>query len=198
MNEETYNPQNSDALERDIIQALGERQRKMELIAEWNQTSSRRFHLPAFAGIAAAACIALLLVFAPWRQGTLTPSPLEQWMMASTEETRAALVEDVELEQALEAKDYKDALVVVSASIADCRQEETQLTAQQNETPDEETAYELEVVRSKRDEAQWLRICLLVELEQKSDAIEELKDYCKDPNMKAYKEEAQQLLRKLK
>lgn len=198
MNAEVYNPLNSDALERDIIKALGERQRKMELIAEWNKPRSRRFHLPAFAGIAAAACIALLLVFAPWRQNAITPSPLEQWMTASTEETRAAVVENTELTHALETKDYQKALQIVSVSITDYRQEEAQLTAQHSETPDEETEYELEVIRSQRDEVQWLRICLLVELEQNAEALDELDAYCKDPIMKAHKEEAQQLLQKLK
>lgn len=176
MNEERYNPQNSDALERAIISELGERQRKVDLIGQWEKTAERqprRFSIPTFAAVAVAACAALLLVFAPWQRSADAPTPLDAWMQSEGEATRGAQPADEEVVRLIRAEDYTSALAAVDSTIASARKQVADLAS----ATDEESQYELLDAQQRLSEAEWLRICLLLQLDRTDEARTALKAY---------------------
>ena len=127
-----------DALTQRIAAGLGERKQKIDRMAEWERPAR---HVPMWtiATLLAAACVVLAVLIIPASTG-------KDGLPIDREYVRAA---GVDVEQALEAGRYEEALatidsvlVVTDGAIAELEQLEQ----------DEETAYELLAKQQKRED----------------------------------------------
>lgn len=202
MNNEMYNPQTSDDLERGIVDALRERQRKAKLIGQWEaadrQTArkSHRIALRPFVAMAAAACVALLLIFAPWRQGA--PTPLDNWMQTEMEASRGAFPGYEELAHALTAEDYDKALDIVSGSIEQSRGQKQIIETQGDDYDDDERDYELRAISRNLEESEWVKICLLIQMHRIKEARHYLEEYRQNPDYVLHRMEVVHMLDQIK
>lgn len=202
MNDEKYNPQTSDDLERGIVNALRERQRKTQLINEWetadHQTAPkpRRVMLRPLLATAIAASVALLLIFAPWRQGA--PTPLDNWMQTEMEASRGAFPGYEELAHALTAEDYDKALDIVSESIEQSRGQKQIIETQGDDYDDDERDYELRAISRNLEESEWVKICLLIQMHRIKEARHCLEEYRQNPDYVLHRMEVVHMLDQIK
>lgn len=202
MNNEMYNPQTSDDLERGIVDALRERQRKAKLIGQWEaadrQTAPnfRRIALRPFVAMAAAACVALLLIFAPWQHDD--PTPLENWMQTEMEASRGAFPRYDQLARALTAEDYDKALDIVSESIEQSRGQKQIIETQGDDYDDDERDYELRAISRNLEESEWVKICLLIQMHRIKEARHCLEEYRQNPDYVLHRMEVVHMLDQIK
>lgn len=202
MNNENYDPNTSDELERNIVDALCERQRKAQLIGEWeaadHQTVPKihRLRLRPLVVTAAAACIALFFIFAPWHQGG--SSPLDEWRQGETEASRGTLPEYDRVTHAIESENYDEALLIVCQSMEECLAQRAVVERDnRNYLTDEEKEYELRALNDNLEECLWVKICLLVQMHRFDEARKCLDQYQQTPEYKRYSEAADRMLRKI-
>lgn len=202
MNEEKYNPQTSDDLERGIVDALRERQRKAKLICEWEATDRqttpkpRRIMLRPLVSIAAAACVALLLIFAPWQHDD--PTPLDHWMQTEMEASRGAFPGYEELAHALTAEDYDKALDIVCESIEQSMLQKQIIETQGDDYDDDERDYELRAISRNLEESEWVKICLLIQMHRIKEARHCLEEYRQNPDYVLHRMEVVHMLDQIK
>lgn len=202
MTTENYNPQTSDDLERGIVNALRERQRKTRLINEWEtadrQTAPkpRRIALRPFVAMAAAACVALLLIFAPWQHDD--PTPLDNWMQTEMEASRAAFPGYGDLSRALNAEDYNLALDIVSESIEQSLAQKQIIETQGDDYDDDERDYELRAINRNLEDSRWVKICLLIQMHRIKEARQCLEEYRQNPDYVLHRSEVIHLLNDIK
>lgn len=194
VNIQTMEPANDELTQR-IANRLGERQRKLQQMEQWEQQSRRpSFRLSALAFVA-AACVAALFVFAPWK----TVSPVDELGISpNMEEYRSASPELAELQRLMEKPDYKAALLYAEKALAKSDKEVRVMMEVFDVYEDEEMEYEEQLEREINSQLRWTYIYLLVKNDRNDVAIKQLKLYLKDKAYSEHRDEASALLKKLK
>lgn len=195
-NNVTMQEPTNDELTRMIAKRLGERQRKLKRMQEMERPVHRfRLYGGAIA-LVAAACVALLLVFAPWR----TASVLDDLNIQtpSCEIYRSASPDLAEISRLMEEPDYDAALTATAKALQHSEMELKEFSDVLYEFGDEEMEYEEEQERLMNNELRWTYIYLLVNAERYKEAVKELKIYLKRDKYCEHEEEAKALLRELK
>lgn len=195
-NNVTMQEPTNDELTRMIAQRLGERQRKLKRMQEMERPA-RRFHLYGGAiALAAAACVALLLVYAPWRTASvLDELSIQQPVMVSF---RSASPDLAEISRLMEEPDYEAALAATRKALQHSELGLKEFRDVLYEFGDEEMEYEEEQERLMNNELRWTYIYLLVNAGHYKEAVKELKIYLKRDKYCEHEEEARALLRELK
>lgn len=204
MSEEVFSRKDADELTRRIADRLGERQQKIDRMAEWESAEQRAGGLtvslrPILAVLAVAACLVVaLVVIAPWRS---TVSPLDELGIGAPtfEEFRAPVPELSEITGLIESKNYADALPKVEAALEHSDRELRGLEMALLDTDDEILAYAEETEQMMNGELRWAYIYLLVREERNEDALSELKRYLKLPaRVCTHRDEAKALQKAIK
>lgn len=199
MNEDVFIKQEADELTNRIADRLGERQQKLERMAEWERLDKKSTHIrPLFMTLAIAACIAALFFFSPFGQSG--QSYLDDLGIASPSLTdfRAGSPELTEISNLMEKEDFDNALEKAEAALA--RSEEALKMYYETEElwgDDEAIKYDKELEWEVNSELRWVYIYLLVKQGHKKDAKKELKRYLKYPDYCEHEAEAKALLEKL-
>lgn len=193
-NEKWQEPVNDELTER-ITARLAERQRKLERMQEMERPARRVKFYGGAVALAVAACIAALVVFAPWK----SVSPVDELGISpDLTEFRSAAPDMAEIQTLLDRPDYVSALEKTEAALRHSDMEVREMSDVANYWGDEETDYEEEMERVMNSELRWTYIYLLVKNDRNKDAIKELKIYIKNKEYCEHLEEAKQLLAKLK
>lgn len=190
-----------DQLTQRIVSRLGERQQKLEQMAKWEKA---RDHKPIKARVrplyyftAIAACIAILLIVAPWSssQDIISEMGIETPELTTY---RAANAEANKISSLIKDEKYEDALTLVSAAL---KKSEDELKLFQDffeSMGSEEDIYELQAEIQQNNELRWTRIYLLLKLDMKKEARKELKEYLRYPDYCQHLDEAKALKEKLR
>ena len=201
MTNEVFNGNAADELTLKIAERLGQRQAKVERMAEWERPTRRLWLRPLIAGMSIAACLAVVLLMVT--HGRSASSPWEELGMEvpMLEEYRAALPELSEINQLMSAQHYDEALLKVEVALnhSDAELEDLNLALMAVDGQDEELLYEEEVELTTNAGLRWAYIYLLIHAERYGDAQVQLKRYLKLPAQSCtHKVEAKALLRRLK
>ena len=185
----------NDELTDSIVARLAERQRKIERIQEMEKpVQVIRFprHIVAFA---AAACIAALMVFAPWQGASLVD---ELGITPDVTEYRGASPEMTEIQRLLGEHDYAAALAKTKEALHGSDMELMRLEEESEKNDDESLVYEEQLEHTMNSELRWTYIYLLVKARKNEEAIRELDIYIKDKEYCGHPNEAGQLLESLR
>lgn len=198
MNEEKFVKQDADELTSRIADRLGQRQQKLEQMAEWERQARPARLKSLYLTVAIAACIAVVFVFSPFKSDV---SPLDELGIESPTLTgyRAATPELAMIEQMISENRFEEALQETERLLknSDMAVEEF------GQTPeiwgdDEEATYEMELLFVQNQELRWAHVYLLIRLNQNKKARKELKRYLDYPDFCEHETEARLLLKKLK
>lgn len=194
LNEKLQEPVKDELTER-ITARLAERQRKLERMQEMQRPARRINFIGGAIALVAAACIAALVVVAPWKN----VSPVDELgITPDLTEYRSAAPEIAEIQRLMEKPDYTAALVKAEKALLRSDKELKVMDGVGFELDDEELEYEEQLDRAMNSELRWTYIYLLVKAERNKDAIKELNIYIKNKEYCEHPVEAKQLLAKLK
>lgn len=201
MNEEEVFVRNeADDLTRRIVDRLGQRQEKLDRMAEWDKPAKAAGHRRLYiAGLAIAASIAVVFILAPWRSNTAL-SPLDDLGIGAPQltEFRSAMPELSKINQLIESKDYEAALAKTKEALA---KSDYMLTELANVGDmwgeDEALQYEEQLEREANSQLRWAYIYLLVKTERNKEAKKELKRYLKDTDFCEHEQDARELLSRI-
>ena len=197
MNEEKFNRQEADAMTNRIADRLGERQQKLERMADMERATKATHLRPLYWAGAAAACIAVVMLMMPfWR----TPSaPLDDLGIAAPTltEYRAATPEVTAIAELMDRQDYEKALTATETALAQSERELKDLEGLVVGWDDEEMIYQLEQEIAMNGELRWTYIYLLVKTGRDKEAKKQLKYFVKNHSNSEHIEEARRLLEEM-
>lgn len=200
MNEDVFVKQEADELTNRIANRLGERQKKLEQMAEWDKQEKKSVRLrPVFMSLAVAACIAALFFFSPF--GGSDQSLVDELGIGTPDMTeyRAANKDITEIANLMEKEDYEKALEKTESALNKSEESLKMLDEVAAEWGDDEgIRYDLDLEMSVNSELRWTYIYLLVKQGYKKEAKKEIKRYLKNKNYCEHEAEAKALLEKLK
>lgn len=206
MEENDLKKEEADALTLRIIDRLGERQRKMDLMRSFDiKEESSTPHVGTriygmkrlLMGVAIAACVAGIIVLIPWSGGSL-PVVEELGIEKPTmTEYRAASPNIAEIERLMASEQFQEA-----AKLAEQELKQSDLTIHEfegvvEELEDEEMAYEQEAEKVKNSELRWTYIYLLLKTNKKKEARRQLKIYLNNQAYGSHIEEARKLMKEI-
>lgn len=197
-NETTVVPQ--DELTDRIANRLGARQQKLEQMEQWDKTPAKKSTTrlrPLFIGLAVAACLAAVVWVAPWQSST---NPLDELGIGTPEITvyRSASSDAAAINALINDEKYEEALDMVTAALSHS-DDEVELAEEYAEAfGDDEAIYDTMLAYQENAQLRWMRIYLLMKLEQKKDAKRELKTYLRYREFAEHVEEAEELRKALK
>lgn len=199
MNEEKFNPNAADADTMLIVARLGERKRKLELMAEMEQRLARRTTARLYTSIvsAMAAVVLLTLVLVPlWR---MQISPLDKTGISQPtfSDYRSGNADIAEITKLMNRQDYKQALTVTKKALHTSDIALKDLYGKDVEFDDEELVYEEELERNNNSELRWAYIYLLVKLDDVKEARRQLHKYLKAKDYCQHQAEAKALLEEI-
>lgn len=183
----------NDELTRRIAQRLGARQQKLQCMEEWEHPA-KKLSLPrTMAVVSAAACVALILMMAPWKGY----SPVDELgIRPDLTEFRSGMPQMTEIQRLLDASEYGEALrlteQVLLSSDAEIGEMKLDTLLQ-----DEMAEYEYRVMREVNSELRWTCIYLLVQEGRDEEALRQLGRYMADAEYAHHGEEAAALREKL-
>ena len=186
--EEVFDKTKADELEQRIADRLGKRQEKLEQMESWEKAKIR----PLYMVLAAAACIVAVVLMRPlW---TTAPSPLDELGIEAPQfsDFRAASPEVKKIEQMMEEGKYEEALVRIRKSLELSDWTLAELAGVADAWDSEE------MDRLENSELRWTYIYLLIKTGDTKEARKQLKIYLKDRTHCEHREEAKELLEKLK
>lgn len=189
--------QYNDELTEKIKERLGERQRKMNMMQEW-EVSKRHVTFPiAFTTIAVAACLAGALFLIPALQ---PQSPLDELGIVPTELTfrGGTPLETAELNHLIDTKQYEVALRKVRKELRNSDLVLKECLNIGEAVDDEELQYAYQQEHLINSEIRWNYIYLLVRMEDYAEARKQLRIYMKHKEYNEHNEEAKALLAKIK
>lgn len=195
MSDEQFNRTNADALTQKIAERLGERQRKLEMMACWEcNDRKRRLTSGAWISTAVAACLLFGIFISPLLRQQA--SPLDELGIATpTLSTfRAATPAQQKIVTLLNGSDY-DALIEL---LPNELKNSDEMLKTLSIADDEEAEYEAEVEMHYNCELRWIYIYALVKTNKTDDAIGELEVYLQQKDLREHSEDAERLLTKLK
>lgn len=184
-----------------IAERLGERQSKLERMAEMehsqrrSSTRIRSIVIP----LAIAACIAAFFVWSPFSGSSV--SPWDEMGLARPELTgyRSATKEITAINKLIEGGDYDHALTKAEDAL---RRSDGMVEMMADVVAlwgdDEGVRYDEQFERNFNSELRWTYIYLLLKTGKNKTARKELKRYLKDAEYCEHEGEARELLEKLK
>ncbi|MBQ2969103.1 MAG: hypothetical protein IJE15_01760 [Bacteroidaceae bacterium] len=183
----------NDELTQRIAQRLGARQQKLQCMEEWERPT-RKLSLPrTMAVVSAAACVALILMMAPWKGY----SPVDELgIRPDLTEFRSGMPQMTEIQRLLDASEYGEALRLTGQVLLSSDGEIEGMKAGVN-LQDEMAEYEYRVMREVNSELRWTYIYLLVQAGQNEEALQQLERYIGDAEYAHHGEEAAALREKL-
>lgn len=198
MENERFDRSEADELDKRIIERLGQRQTKLERMAEMEREATRTNLRPLLVALGVAACLAVAFLISPLWQSSL--SPLDELGIAapSAENYRAAQPELTEIAQLIEAQRYDEALTKAEKALCRSDVKLEELEEASAICDDEALDYEAEEERVYNGELRWTYIYLLVRADKNKEARHQLKLYLKDAKDVAHRDEAKALLEKIK
>lgn len=184
-----------DQLTEVIVARLAERKRKIERMREMEQPSHEIRFVGRAAALAAAACVAAIVMFAPWRR----VSPVDELgIIPDMTEFRSAAPEMAEIQQLLEKSDYAAALAKTEEALQNSDLELKVLENAGMAFEDEEQEYGVHLEHVRNSELRWTYIYLLVKVGRNEDAVRALDLYIKDNEYCMHRDEAERLCDKLR
>ena len=198
MNEEIYVKQESDELTERIANRLGERQQKLERMAEWDRKEKAPIRLrPIFVTFGVAACIGVLFFFTPFGESESLLDELDISAPAMTE-YRAAIPEMNEIASLMEKEDFETALKRTETALNRSDESIKMLEEVAIDWGDDDAVrYDQEMERAVNSELRWIYIYLLIKQGHKKDAKKQIKVYLKYPDFCEHEVEAKALLEKI-
>lgn len=200
MNEEVFIRQEADELTNKIADRLGERQKKLERMAEWEKQAKKPVRLrPIYVTIAVAACIGVLFFFSPFSR--TNESVLDDLNIGtpSLTEYRAANKDMSEIANLMENEDYEKALEKTEIALNRSNESLKMLAEVAAEWDDDEAVkYDQELEWAVNSELRWTYIYLLIKQGHKKEAKKEIKHYLQYPEYCEHEAEARALLEKIK
>ncbi len=197
MDENVFKRETADQLTNRIADRLGERQQKLEQMAEWERTSSKPKVKPLYYFSAIAACVVVVVLL--WPASELSPIEELGIDVPTMTEYRAASPDVTRIGELIEKEKYAEALVLTEKVLINSDKVIEELgSIPEMWDNEEEMLYEDELERVKNSELRWTYIYLLVQLGRNKEACKELKTYLKEPQYCEHEEEAKRLLEKLK
>lgn len=191
-----------DSLTRLIVDRLGERQRKLDRMAEWAEWSKTRRVRLTYWGTAVAACVAVFLIVFPMERSALSPLDELKLDYNLSENFRSASPETERIESLISERDYAKALRIVQselyASDKSARETYSRWKDAKGESGTEEYEYDYRVSMLHNSELRWLYIWLLVRTEDFHKAVEQLEIYLHHKEFCANPRDAQMLLETIK
>jgi cytoskeletal protein RodZ len=202
MNEDVFVKQDADELTQRIADRLGERQKKLERMADWEaqERKSARFrHIPILTTLVVAACVGALFFFSPFvgtEQSLVDEMGIE---IPTLTDYRAATPDMAEITELMEKEEYEKALEKTEDAL-NKSDEAIKMLAEATEAwgDDEAVMYDRELELAVNSELRWTYIYLLVKQGRGKDAKKEINNYLKRPEYCEHEAEAKDLLRRLK
>ncbi len=197
-----------DELTQRIVSRLGERQQKLELMAQWEKSgsvdvtpaSAQEKHKARIRSLyyitVVAACIAIVLWMVPWggRQDLISELGIGTPELTAY---RAANAETEQIDTLIKDEKYQDALNIVTTALKKSEAELEVLEDFVETQADDESLYELDAEMQLNSELRWTRIYLLLKLDMKKEARKEVKDYLRYPDYCQHLDEAKALKKTL-
>lgn len=188
-----------------IIQRLAERRRKMQFMHDMDKKHSSRIILTrTIPLLVIAACLLVVFLVTPlWRSST---SPLDELgIQPDITAVRAADPAMTEIASLIERQDYSRALTRTKRALENSDYDIKQFTGmwivwEDTSDPEyiEQLRYEEQQLFVANSELRWTYIYLLVRENQTKEACKQLRKYLKDKDYCDHREEAEQLLERLK
>ncbi len=201
MEAEVYNPASADSLERLIVARLGERQQKIERMAEWERPQRSVWLRHVTVAMAVAAMVAVAFIVWPTAQQTAV-SPIDELGIEApyiSREYRAAIPEIGEINQLIAAHNYADALPKLEQALEQSDREIAEMEQGLTYMDDDELAYVMEMEQNYNGELRWAYIYVLVQEGQHGDARAQIKQYLKLPkHLCSHRDEAKELKNAIK
>lgn len=188
-----------DILSAIITDRLGERQKKIDRMKEWDRKDSFKSSALRFGYIVTtiAACALAVWVLYPVQNKNM--EMLEDLgIVYSKSEFRAALQDMSEISNMIESKKYDDALIKTKDLMSQSDLVIDEFDGVGFNWNDEEQVYALKEEKLANHELRWTYIYLLVCTDDRREAIKQLKIYLKDKDYCEYETEAKKLLNELK
>lgn len=188
-----------DNLSAIIIDRLGERQRKIECMKEWDKSFSSGSRTLRYVYIVATVAACVLLVWTVFPAQDRNMEMLENLGITySQTEFRAASQDMAEISDMIESKNYDDALVKTKNLLS-----RSDLVIDEFEDvgylwDDEELMYSMKEELLANSELRWTYIYLLVCTGDRKEAQKQLKVYLKQKEYCEHEAEARKLLKELK
>lgn len=190
----------TDAIERRIVDRLGERQKKFDRIAEMEK---KRNVVPFYKRTtlwvtAVAACVAVVLVVSPLLKSSTNPIDELGIGVPELSEFRAGIPHLEEIQKLLKEEKWDQALADVKIAL---KQSDSAMEMYSKATEawidDEGLKYEAEAEQIYNCELRWIYIYLLVRTENNTEAINQLSIYLMNSEYIDNKGEALALQEKL-
>lgn len=204
MSEEVFNRQDADELTLLIADRLGERQKKLDRMAAWEQglekgrAERRRTWVPvtvSFLAIAACVVVAFVVV-RPWDSNVLDELGIGA---PEFEDYRGDMPELPEIQQLISAGKYDEALIRVERALEVSSTEVRDMEWGVAYADDDELQYILDEMTMANGELRWARIYILVRQGDEAGALQELRRYLKMPSrLLRHVDEARALRKALK
>ena len=206
MEAEVYDRNGADKLEQQIVARIGERQRKLERMAELEQAFSKDAVRPTLwvkrLSVVAAVAAMVTVAFVLWSSPQDEVSPLDALGIKTPyidNEYRAAIPTIGEINQLMAEQNYAEALTKVETALAQSDSEIEEMTEGLTYMDDDELAYYLELEQNMNSELRWAYIYLLMREGQEAKARVQLKRYLKMPKYTCkHRDEAKALLNRMK
>lgn len=194
----------NDALEQCIVERLGERQKKLQRIEEWEQADRRKVtvHRRMWMTVLAAACVAGVLVVTPLLRGN-DMSVLDQVGIGVpdlTECYRAADPDLPRIQRMMNEQKWDEALKEARTALRHSNEALELFTdaAKRWGHEDEGILYDIQAEEVTNDELHWTYIYLLLRTGHDAEASVQLKEYLRKYNDGVHRNEALTLQEKMK
>lgn len=186
-----------NALDAIIAIRLGERKRKLDRMAKWEQKGKSHKRTFQIASVFVVAACMVAIFFAPMLEKE-SLSPLDELGIRPEIPTFRGMSQDMDrLTNLVENGAYEDAMPLCESILQESEQDVGDMERYCVNTDDEEAEYELELAKSQNAEIRWMYIYILVRLEKNDEAINQIKKYMKHSRFCVHMEEAKELKKAL-
>ncbi len=165
-----------DELTSRIAQRLGERQRKLKQMEEWEHHSGASTKRLVMTVMSVAACVTLLWFLIPSNSVSVVD---ELGIRPDMTEFRSASPELSAIKRMMDASEYEEALACVQKTLV-VSDSTLQALKSEDVSLEEEVEYEIHFERAMNSELRWLYIYLLSKTKRYEDALTQLELYMKD------------------
>lgn len=176
-----------------IVARLGERQRKISRIKEFEASKKKQSHflrLVSYTGLSAVACIAILFVVMP---GLFNHNRFEGINLAAPSFAEYRGNSSNLIEKAIQCGDFISALNLTDEAIAQCELTINEYHIMSNDNI-EETNYMIAIEKEYLESLIWTRIYILVQLEDENGLITACNDYLKNTDYQLHRTEVEKIL----
>ncbi|MGM9929376.1 MAG: hypothetical protein ACI35P_15640 [Bacillus sp. (in: firmicutes)] len=188
----------SDDITQIITERLGERQRKLDKMAEW-ESEALKYHkyrrVSVRSAIAACLLIGLVLTHTLWQK----ESPLKKLGInnPTITEFRAAYPEMKTINRMISYNKLDSALCLTEKVLMESDLHIYELEEQNRDVEDEELLYETELQKSLNSELRWIYIYLLVKTERNNEARNQIEIYLANKKYCEHEKEASALFEEI-